>query len=61
MVAVAPAAAAAGPEMPLKRGYGSCGILGTNLYVMGGGNSTEWLSDCLRLDLRTKTWHAVSA
>lgn len=23
---------------------------------MGGGNSTEWLGDCLRLDLHTWRW-----
>lgn len=40
----------------VKRGYGSSAVLGNHLYVMGGGNSTEWLGDCLRLDLHTWRW-----
>lgn len=48
--------------MPLLRGYGCSAVLGSHhVYVMGGGNSHEWLSDCQRLDLRTGRWEAVSA
>lgn len=46
--------------MPLMRGYGCSGVVGDQLYVMGGGNSHEWLGDCQRLDLRTGRWSAVS-
>lgn len=46
--------------MPVMRGYGCSGVLGGQLYVMGGGNSHEWLGDCQRLDLRTGRWAAVS-
>ncbi|PRW44996.1 ring canal kelch-like protein isoform X2 isoform A [Chlorella sorokiniana] len=45
-----------GPDMKVKRGYGSSAVLGHHLYVMGGGNSTEWLGDCMRLDLHTGRW-----
>ncbi len=47
--------------MPIMRGYGCSGVLAGQLYVMGGGNSHEWLGDCQRLDLRTGQWSAVSA
>lgn len=46
--------------MPLMRGYGCSAVLGHHLYVMGGGKSSEWLSDCQRLDVRTGAWTAVS-
>ncbi|KAI7837920.1 hypothetical protein COHA_008227 [Chlorella ohadii] len=45
-----------GPDMNVKRGYGSSSVLGHHLYVMGGGNSSEWLGDCLRLNLLTGQW-----
>lgn len=45
--------------MPLMRGYCCSGVLGSHLYVVGGGNSSEWLADVRRLDLRTGRWELV--
>ena len=33
--------------MEVARGYCSSGVIGSNVFVAGGGNATEWLSNCL--------------
>jgi hypothetical protein len=36
-------------------------VLNGSLYVIGGGNQSEWLADCRRLDLRGGGWHKLPA
>ncbi len=45
--------------MRVKRGYGGSAAVGKYIYVMGGGNNSEWLQDAQRLDVTTGEWTRV--
>ena len=47
-------------RMPLERGYGAAAAIGRQMFVMGGGNGSSWLRDCMMCNLETGAWLEVS-